>query len=653
MADDIISLKNKANKAKAKGNTKEAIECYQKIHKMDPHDANVLKEMGSLYEKIGRRDKAVDFYWKAMDIYIEQEFYQNATAIAQILLRSGADELDIKLELAELYKKQGLIGDAVAIYEELANLYKRDGDIEGIFENFKKIIALTPKTVSIRLKLIEIYENQNRIDEAISELYAVRDIYKEQSRVDNVDEIEEKIAKLQGKEKIEVEETEGVVFEQEVAGIDEEKDEKGIVKEEVLEKKGESEAIVKDLEEFLTEQEEELEEGVEVVEEEEGTVEHELEKLSKEGYIVLEESEEIEIEERIAGLEDWINLAELYLSVGSKEDAIEYYNKSAEAYFKKKNFKKAYELYKTISDLNPDVLLHRQKMVQSALKLNSREKAIEAYVALYECLSKKGAKGEADKVLKRAKKIAPESPIIFEITGEKVVKSKAKAEEKVKAVYFDELFEEEVAREEGEKFKFQAASDLDTLLEQFKRKAAEEITVSDYEAHFDLGITYKEMDLFKEAIEEFKKAMKGERWTLKSLEMIGKCLEIIEDYDKVESVYKKVLESKKYNEDETVAFAYYLGDIYARSKEYKKALESYKKVLGIDPNFQDVKERIEIMNKGLKGEEISIESITGLSEISEEGGELWDSVIKEEESKEKKKAEDSKDKKERDKISYI
>ncbi len=653
MADDIISLKNKANKAKAKGNTKLAIEYYHKIHKMDPNDANILKEIGSLYEKIGRKDKAIDFYWKAMDIYNEQEFYQNATAIAQILLRSGVDELDIKLELAELYKKQGLIGDAVPTYEVLANLYKKDGDIEGIFENFKKIIALTPKTISIRLKLIEIYENQNRIDEAISELYEVRNIYKEQSRVDYVDKVEAKIAKLQGKEKIKVEEPEQIVFKQEIPEFSGGKDEESIVKEKVLEQAGESEAIVKDLDEFLAEQAEELEEGVEVAAEEEGTVEHELEKLSKEGYIVLEESEEIEIEKRIAGLDDWINLAELYLSVGSKEDAIEYYNKSAEAYFKKKSFKKAYELYKTISELNPDVLLHRQKMVQSALKLNSREKAVEAYVSLYECLNKKGAKEEADKVLNRAKRIAPESPIILEITGEKVKKSKAKAEEKVKAVDFDELFEEEIAREEGEKFKFQAASDLDTLLEQFKRKAAEEITISDYEAHFDLGITYKEMGLIEEAMDEFKKAMKGERWTLKSLEMIGKCLEIIEDYVKAERVYKKILESKKYNEDETVAFAYYLGDIYARQKEYKKALESYKKVLGIDPDFQDVKERIKIMNEGLKGKEVAIESIIGLSEISEEGGELWDSVIKEEESKGKKKIEDSKDKKERDKISYI
>ena len=392
-----------------------------------------------------------------------------------------------------------------------------------------------------------------------------------------------------------------------------------------------------------------------MVEEEAGTIEHELKQLSEEGYIVLEAPGTKEIEESISGWDDWINLAELYLSVGSEEDAIEYYNKAAEAHFNKKNYKKAYELYKTISELSPDVLLQRQKMVQTALKLNSREKAVDAYVSLYECLNNKGAKEEANKVLEKAKRIAPDSPIILEITGEKVKASKVSEAQKAEAVDFDELFEEEVASEEGAEFEFQTASDLDTLLEQFKRKAAEEITVSDYEAHFDLGITYKEMGLIEEAMDAFKKSMKGERWTLKSTEMIGKCLEILEDYEKAERIYKKVLESKKYNEDETISFAYSLGDIFARQKEYKKALKEYKKVLRIDPEFQGVKERIELMNKGLSGAKVEVEITSILADISEESGDLWDSVISDGKTKEQEeeKEKDSKEKKERDKISYI
>ncbi len=638
----ITSLKNKANKAKAKGNLEEAIECYMGILELDRKDPNIPKEIGSLYEKLGKKDKAIEYYWKAMDQYIDSEYYQNATAIAQILLRSGADKLDIKQELAELYKKQGLIGDAVSTFEEVAELYRQDGDIEGVFENFKKIIALTPKTVSIRLKLIEMYGNQHKVKEVINELYEVRNIYKEQGRVDKVDEIEARIAALSGKKKeVEVGKGESVVFEQEVIDLGEGED----LKKEPLEEAVESETIVYNLEESFAEEVEESEEGV-------GIIEQELKDLSKEGFVILEEVEAKEIEESIARWDDWINLAELYLSVGSEEDAIEYYNKAAEAQFKKRNYEKAYEIYKIISELNPDALLHRQKMVQSALKLNSREKAVEAYASLYKCLSGKGATEEAKKVLERAKTISPDSPIILEISGEKVKTSLKLEKEKAKTVDFDELFEEELAREEETAgLGSEKATDLDILVEQFKKQAAEEITVSDYEAHFDLGITYKEMGLIEEAIDAFKKAMKGERWTLKSIEMIGKCLEILGDFEKAERVYQNVLISKKYNEDETVAFAYYLGNLYATRKDFRKALEEYNKVVRIDPDFGDVKERIELMNKGLRGDKVEVKGTSILAGISEESSSLWDSVLSDGESK--KQEEDSKEKKERDKISYI
>ncbi len=644
----IIPLKNKANKAKAKGNLKEAIECYEEILRIEPDDPIIHKEIGNLYEKMGNREKSVEYYWNTMELYIESEFYQNATAIARILLRSGADQLAIKQELAELYKKQGLIGDAVAVYEELAELYKRDGDIAGVFENFKKIIALTPKTVSIRLKLIEIYENQSKINEAIAELNEVRKIYKEQGRVDRVDKIDAKIAILSKKiEKVKVVDSESVVFEQEAAAFKE----KGEVGVEPLKEVVEPQPIVSDKEGLLMEKTEEIEEEV-------SSVEKDLKDLTKEGFVILEEPETEEIEESITGWDDWINLAELYLSVGSEEDAIEYYNKAAEAQFNKKNYEKAYEIYKIISELNPEVLLQRQKMVQSALKLNSREKAINAYVSLYHCLKRKGAKEETANALERARKIDPESPLILEITGEKVKVSKDSDVEKVRTVDFDELFEEEIAIEEGVKEELGKSSDLDALLEQFKKKATEEITGSDYEAHFDLGITYKEMGLIDEAMEAFKKSMKGERWTLKSIEEIAKCLEMQGALEEAERVYQKVILSKKYNEDETVAFAYYLGNIYLIKNDFGKALEEYNKVVHIDPDFADVKEKIELANKGLSGAKVEVEGTSVLSDITEEGSNLWDSVLSngeegEKEPDKKTKKEDSGEKKEKDKISYI
>ena len=129
--NEVAALRNEANKAKIQGDTKKAIDCLEKIFDLEPDDPNNLKELGSLYNKVGNKKKSVELYWKSLEKYREAEYYQNATAIAQMLLRFGEDELLVKHELAFLYEKQGLLGDAVASYEELAELYKKEVILKG------------------------------------------------------------------------------------------------------------------------------------------------------------------------------------------------------------------------------------------------------------------------------------------------------------------------------------------------------------------------------------------------------------------------------------------------------------------------------------------------------------------------------------------
>ena len=215
------------------------------------------------------------------------------------------------------------------------------------------------------------------------------------------------------------------------------------------------------------------------------------------------------------GWEDWMNLAELYESVGSVEESTEYYIKAAEANFNKKNYEEAYNIFNKVVGLDSSNIICRQKMIQSALKLNSKEKAVESYFSLYECLKEKKANAEAEKILNKIENIDPGSIILEQVRGKKK-KRKVEKEKVGETLDFEGLFEEEVSEqmtlmEEPET----KAPTLDTLLEEFKNKAKEELDITDYAAHFNLGITYKEMDLIEEAIDEFKKAMKEKSWRLK------------------------------------------------------------------------------------------------------------------------------------------
>lgn len=656
--NEIAALRNEANKAKIQGDTNKAIDCLERIYDLDPDDANNSKELAGLYSKLGKKKKAVEFYWKALELYREEEYYQNATAIAQMLLRFGEDELLVKHELAFLYEKQGLLGDAVGSYEELAELYKAEGDIEGVLENLKKIVNITPKKLGIRLKLAEIYENQSKYSNLVSELEEIKNIFKEQGRVEEVEVVESRIEALAP-----LVEGGGTVEAVEIPEVEEQEQvtEMRIPGETVVEFEQEGIGLLEAVEEAVSETEVGETPSEAVVESTEGLFdmgeEEEVKKEEVAEVVALIEkaapAEKEDIEVSVTGWEDWVNLAELYESVGSVEESTEYYIKAAEANFNKKNYDEAYNIFNKVAELDSSNIICRQKMIQCALKLNSKEKAVEAYFSLYECLKEKKANAEAEKILNKIENIDPGSVILEQIRGKKK-KGKVEKEKVAEKLDFEGLFEEEVSEqmtlmEEPE----EKAPSLDKLLEEFKNKAKEELDITDYAAHFNLGITYKEMDLIEEAIDEFKKAMKEKSWRLKSLEMLGVCHELLNEADRAKDIYNLVINNKNFREDQKSAFFYHLGNLFARQGQYGDALAQYKKIIKIDQEFADVKEKIKILSKKMAGEKVEEEISFHFGDaLSEEGADLWDSVLSEGVREEKRELETPTPKR-KGKISYI
>ena len=59
------------------------------------------------------------------------------------------------------------------------------------------------------------------------------------------------------------------------------------------------------------------------------------------------------------------------------------------------------------------------------------------------------------------------------------------------------------------------------MLEQFKRGIDQNIDDDDYQAHYDLGVAFKEMGLLDEAIAEFQKALRSPEGRLRTSEALG------------------------------------------------------------------------------------------------------------------------------------
>ncbi|HEY9427359.1 MAG TPA: tetratricopeptide repeat protein, partial [Gemmatimonadaceae bacterium] len=65
--------------------------------------------------------------------------------------------------------------------------------------------------------------------------------------------------------------------------------------------------------------------------------------------------------------------------------------------------------------------------------------------------------------------------------------------------------------------------DFTEMLAMFKQGVAANVDETDHEAHYDLGVAYKERGLLDEAISEFQKALRGTEHRARTYEALGQC----------------------------------------------------------------------------------------------------------------------------------
>ena len=81
------------------------------------------------------------------------------------------------------------------------------------------------------------------------------------------------------------------------------------------------------------------------------------------------------------------------------------------------------------------------------------------------------------------------------------------------------------------------------ILEQFKRGIEQNLDSEDYEAHYDLGIAFKEMGLLDEAIAEFQKALRSPEGRLRTSEALGICFYEKGQFAIAETVLRRAVET--------------------------------------------------------------------------------------------------------------
>jgi len=156
-----------AEKFVQQGKLQNAIAEYEKVAREDPKDVTVLNTIGDLYARLGDNEHAVHYFKKVGDQYAQSGFTVKAIAVYKKLSRLAPGNAEHITRLAELYTQQGLFSDARAQYMLMADAHLRSGENNQAARVFQKILELDPENATTQSKLADLYMKLGKKDEAL------------------------------------------------------------------------------------------------------------------------------------------------------------------------------------------------------------------------------------------------------------------------------------------------------------------------------------------------------------------------------------------------------------------------------------------------------------------------------------------------------
>lgn len=151
---------------------------------------------------------------------------------------------------------------------------------------------------------------------------------------------------------------------------------------------------------------------------------------------------------------------------------------------------------------------------------------------------------------------------------------------------------------------------LAEIFEEYRVSAegeAESNGNGDYETHYNLGLAYKEMDLFEEALEEFQTAAglvapdDGTARYLQCCNLLGHCFMQKGVPQLAVKWFNKGLNSAGASEDERQALRFELAAAYEQAGDLNRAIDLFTEVYGINVSYRGVNERLRVLQARANG----------------------------------------------------
>lgn len=310
-------------------------------------------------------------------------------------------------------------------------------------------------------------------------------------------------------------------------------------------------------------------------------------------------------------------LGEVLIEAGERERGMEELEIALGQYESLERWSEAETLADEILRLDPNSVRHHQKRVEFAFRRNDRAGLVEAYLGLADAFFRSGALDRARAVYQRVLEHDPGNEraqaALATLEPQGAAAGAGGAVERSekppttgdfvdlgRLVLEDEepAFKDPRLRIEDEQPTGDEQRDFEEMLAKFKEGIAATLSAEDAQAHYDLGIAFKEMGLLDEAIAEFQKALRGQEGRLRTSEALGVCFFEKGLYSVAATVLRRAVESDPSGDEEKIGLLYWLGRCEEELGRPAEALAYYQRVFAVDIGFQDVSQRVKSLAQG-------------------------------------------------------
>ena len=309
-------------------------------------------------------------------------------------------------------------------------------------------------------------------------------------------------------------------------------------------------------------------------------------------------------------------LGEALLATSDAARGLEELELALEGYERREDWVLAARVADRLVGVAPNNIRYHQKRVELAYRTGDRAPLLDAYLLLGDALARAGATEKALAVYNRVREHDPgNTHALAALAGLAEPADEAtpapsptvapRADRDAAFVDLGSMILDEAGpRDTRMRIDRRDPQDQDEqrefheILEQFKRGIEQNLEVDDYEAHYDLGVAFKEMGLLDEAIAEFQKALRAPEGRLRTSEALGVCFFDKGQYAISETVLRRAVETIDGGDEAKIGLLYWLGRAAEAQGKDTDAIGSFERALAVDIRFMDLSQRIHRLTAG-------------------------------------------------------